>query len=402
MKRRHSLDAFVLGGLLLLLTLVSLRIASQGEPARATEQPRRSINSPRPGGWKGLALLLQRQGMTVERIERAPREWPADLPVIVTGEASTGADWTDAEAEAALRWVGAGRTLVILSGKGNALTERLGVTPERAGVADAILFPLQPAPFLAGVDGLHVPGRDRFSKVASNAVSLFADRKPAALLLRHKAGTVVAVSDPGIADNTHLTRADNARFVTSLLRAYSGSGGARVGFDEYHQGYRTADSFWDVVGRPGQLAAWQILGLTLLLAYSASRRFGLPRPLPAPPRVSSEYVASLADLYRRAHAGDAALESVYLSFWRDLCRGAALPYDAPTDEVIARATRRLAASHDPDLEERLRRVVNDCEMKIETGSVRDSELVPLVCEMEALRKELGLGGYDREPAAARG
>ena len=149
-----------------------------------------------------------------------------------------------------------------------------------------------------------------------------------------------------------------------------------------------------MLGRPGRLVAWQLLGLALLLVYSAGRRFGLPRPLPAPPRVSSEYVASLADLYRRARAADAALEGVYLSFWRDLCRAVGLPYDAPPEEVVVRASRTLATGDSASVEERLRRAVNECEARIDAGQVRDADLVPLARELEALRKELGIGGHD--------
>jgi hypothetical protein len=75
-------------------------------------------------------------------------------------------------------------------------------------------------------------------------------------------------------------------------------------------------------GAAGPARRLQVAALVVLAAYSASRRFGLPQPLPEPQRVSSEYVASLADLYRRAGAGDAALEGVYRSFRRDLCRAA--------------------------------------------------------------------------------
>jgi hypothetical protein len=36
--------------------------------------------------------------------------------------------------------------------------------------------------------------------------------------------------------------------------------------------------------------------------------------------------------------------------------------------------------------------VNDCEARIAAGRVPDSELVPLARELDALRKDLNLGG----------
>ncbi len=90
---------------------------------------------------------------------------------------------------------------------------------------------------------------------------------------------------------------------------------------------------------------------------------------------------------------------MYLSFWRDLCRALALPYDAPADEVVRRAARAGGAGDRQGLEERLRRVVNECEAKIEAGKVAERDLVPLARDLEALRKELGIGRDDRELAA---
>jgi len=397
-KRLRSPDALVLCALLLLLALLSLRMGVE-EPQGAPRTPRRSIASARPGGWKGLRLLLERQGFAVLPVEREPRDWPGDARVLISGEAYSGAwgratAWTDRQADDALGWVAEGRTLVLLVESRSALLDRLKLKIGQTERRERTLFPLQPAPFLAGVDGLQVPGGTRWRSAPPGAVSLFADDDPAALVLSWGKGRVVAVSDAGVADNGHLARNDNARFLVALVAAHAVPASRRVAFDEFRQGYQTADTFWDAIGRPGQRVAWQLLLLVLLLVYSAGRRFGLPRPLPAPPRTSSEYVASLADLYRRAGAGDAALEGVYLSFWRDLCRAAGLPYDAPTNEVVSHAARTLATGDKAAVEERLRRVVNEFETKIEAGRVRDNELAPLARELEALRKELGIGGND--------
>jgi hypothetical protein len=151
------------------------------------------------------------------------------------------------------------------------------------------------------------------------------------------------------------------------------------------------------------------------MAYSASRRFGLPRPLSAPSRVSSEYVGSLADLYRRARAADAALESVLRIFWRDLCRAAGTPTDAPVSEVALRVAGQSSAENESEraaLAERISGAIMECRAKIEnldTAAVEnldnkkrkktkakpamsESELLRLVTVIETLRKELELGG----------
>ena len=432
MKRRLlSPDVLILVGLLVLLAVLSFRIVGQGVIPENPDQPRRSITSARPGGWKALYLLLKQSGVPVARVERGPAEWPKDVRVMIAGQeynpfggsrsnprgggkggvrnlaAGFGNEWTEAEARDALEWLEgdagradtAPRVLVVLTGENNALAERLGLdVATKAGRANATLRRRQPLPILANIDSLRVPSQVRWNKLPAGAVPVFADRGPAVVVLRRGKGTVIAVSDPGVAENKRLAEADNARFFLDLARAYGGT----VGFDEYHQGFRQSDNFWDAVGRPGQLVVWQLVGLALLVCYSAGRRFGLPRPLPPAPRVSSEYVSSLANLYRRAGAADAALEGVYLSFWRDLCRAVGLPYDAPTDEVIKRAAHTLGAGGNQDaLEVRLMNAVHACERKLESARITDKDLLPLARDLEQMRKELGLGGNDdpREPAA---
>ncbi|MES2464003.1 MAG: hypothetical protein V4671_25815, partial [Armatimonadota bacterium] len=227
-------------------------------------------------------------------------------------------------------------------------------------------------------------------------------------------GVILAVSDASVPDNTNLTKSDHARFVVHTAEAYVTGKRRVVAFDEYHQGYRETNTFWTAIGRPGQLAFWQLAGLFLLMAYSASRRFGLPRPLPASPRVSSEYVASLADLYRRARATDAALEAVLKIFWRDLCRVSGLPSDAPLQEVAHRAAAQVGELSDAEqsaLADRITSAVSECRAKIDPpeppvdeksrrkiraarrkSTLSEAELLRLVSLIEALRKELQIGG----------
>lgn len=404
-KRRIGADALILLALLAVLAVLSMRIASQTETPDDAAHPRRSVHSARPGGWKGLYLLLQQQGVRTDLIERAPRDWPAQTAVIITGEphftlglsAGGNSRWDERQVKDALRWVENGGTLIVLSASDNELTDTLKLKVDEYLRTDAKLAPLQPAPFLAGVRSVTFPDTERWEKAPDEAVTLLGDDKPAFVLLRRGKGVILAGATPAIAENRHLATTDNARFLVQMIRLYAGSGGT-VAFDEFHQGYQQSDSLWTAIGRPGQLAFWQMLALAALLAYTVGRRFGLPRPMPAAPRVSSEYVASLADLYRRAHARDAALEGVYLPFWRDLCRAAGMALDAPTAEVVPRAAglAGLGGEERARFEARLAQLLSRCEEKIDAGpkSLTDGELLELTWEMEAMRKELGLGRHD--------
>jgi hypothetical protein len=241
-------------------------------------------------------------------------------------------------------------------------------------------------------------------KTPPESVALFGDRKPAVVMFTKGSGRVVAVAIPAIWENARLREAENARFFAQLVASEVAPviNGAtpkeHVYFDEFHQGYTNQQSFWSLIGPSGQWAVYQIIAVALLAVYSASRRFGLPRPLPPPSRVSSEYVQSLADLYRRSRATDAALEGVYLSFWRDLCRVSGMPLDAPPGEVATRASAALADNIQdrPALARRLESVLTRCEERIAGGpkALTDTELLQLAREISDLRKDTVLGTDD--------
>jgi hypothetical protein len=404
-RRRANSDIFLLVGVLFVFGFLSYTMAMKAPEAIETGRPKRTTYSARPGGLKAWYLLLQRRGVPVQQWQRSPERWPKNAKVVVTAtlpapSATTGiVSWSDTEVKAARTWVEDGGTLIVLSEEDDTLIEKLGLGVSEHLKDDADLAPRLPSPFLTGIKAVRFPGAHRWDKVPADAVTLMGDRKPAFVAFARKKGMVLALSTPALAENRSIRLQDNARFLTQLVEGYAGADG-RVLFDEYHQGFKDDDSLWKVIGRPGQLVTYQLLALVLLTVYSAGRRFGMPRPLARPPRVSSEYVTSLADLYRRAKASDAALEGVYLPFWRDLCRASGMPLDAKTEEVVPRAVAAIggnsAAARD-ELQKRLQNLLNECEQKISDSgktAINEQNLLRLARELENMRKELQLGGQD--------
>lgn len=389
-----------------LLALPALLAAAYLILSRTSEKaefgPHHTTYSALPTGYKAAYLLLQQRGVSVFRYQAGTQHWPDDARVMISANPVKGAFstqiWGPDEVKDALRWLDKGGTLILLSDEDNALTKKFFLRPNDIGPKSATLAPRQPAPFLDGVKGVLFPNQWRFEKTPDTAIPLFSDKNAAFLVFRRGKGTLFAAPTPALIENHHLDDADNARFFAQLVesRQFDASGKkGKVYFDELHQGFQKEPSFWEVIGAPGRFALLQIALVSILLCYTVGRRFGVPRPAPPPSRVSSEYVASLADLYRRAGARDAALEGVYLSFWRDLCRAAGLPLDAPTADAANRAAALMDGKAD-DLRKRLLSVLERSEDAISRGGnkLNDGELLRLTREMDGIRKELGLSGND--------
>ena len=222
----------------------------------------------------------------------------------------------------------------MLTGESNAVTDTIGVSPEIHKTKGDTVTPSQPVPYLAGVGAVTIPGKERFLKLGKDATVLLRDDKPGVVVVKRGKGRVLLAASPAVIENKTLLTTDNARFFTQTVAAHlDPKRPLGVLWDEYHQGNQERRSFWSAIGQPGQFAVLQIGVVIGLACAAASTRFGLPRPESVKSRVSSEYVSSLADLYRRAKATDAALEGVYLSFWRDLCRATGMPLDAPAEAV---------------------------------------------------------------------
>jgi hypothetical protein len=395
--KRIGTDIWILAGLLILFAVMTTVIASYIPEAPETT-PRRTTFSAKPGGLKAAYLLLQQSRVPVERLTVAPAVWPTKAGVVITATpyAAQGMVniWSKDETKQVQRWVERGGVLLVMDNETDGLLEKFGLEVDTHLKSDVTLPPQQPTVFLRRVRGVRFPERERIKKHPQDAVSLFGDTRPAMVALRRGRGMIYVLATPAVFENRTLLQADNARFLVQLVQ-YIRRDGGKVYFNEYHQGYMQPESLWTIIGKPGQFAFYQFLLTAILISYSAARRFGLPRPMPPPSRVSSEYVTSLADLYRRAGARDAALDGVYQVFWRDLCRAAGVPPDTAKQEVIRRAAV-LADGNAAQWEIRLTRLLGECEDKIAAGpkEISDAVLLRLTNDLEDLRKELQLGGHD--------
>ena len=399
MKLRVSTDTVILVGFLLLLGLASARIAATSADPGREMLPHRTVTSARPSGWKALRLLLEKQGATTKLLRQPATKWARDQRLIVTGPAYSSPgqkinSWTDEEARAARAWVMAGGTLIVFADEGTPLLNAFDVTWEGEG-KQLEAIPCLPSEALGGVHAIAASDAGKLNSTSGRGIALLrANGDSFVQVLSSGQGKVVVIASPGFIDNSHIGRADNARLAIQLIQRI-GPSGSTVYFDEFRQGFEDGKSFWEIVGPSGQRLAWQLAGVLLLLAWSAGTRFGLACPLPANRRLSSEYVASLGDLYRRAGARDLALEAAAHRLRHDLAGRTGLSHDAPEADLIKRAAAALGGADPKGVADRLSVLFHDIQSALDAGKKEFSsrDLLALVQRIETARKELGIDGF---------
>ena len=348
---------------LVVLVVVGLVVAGT---QRTSPTPYDSASAA-PTGTLALYHWLETLGYTPRRLTSSPLQ-TGGLGVMVVLEPQD--DFSSSEANATLRWVRTGGTLVLLedeNGGDTTLLSKLGLTVQSVDNAlnttvygAAPVQPLLAHPPLRGLDttvsanitstnlgvitilgngGLRAPGTRANARVAPPDPTT-----PVLVYERLGRGRVYAGSTPLVLTNGRIAVGDNRRLVPNLLAGLPA--GAAVGLDDYHLVPHTV-----ATGQPLTLndalygTAWGralLYALALIFLYIAltGRRLGRAlRPIPERGRSLAEYVVSMAAIFRRA-----GLRTNTLALWQDdLRRSLAGPggrRGRADDEVVAEATRR--------------------------------------------------------------
>jgi len=420
--RRPSAELGLIAFFVVALVAATLLLSNRKVGDEPETRPHRTIQNAQPGGWKAFYTLLKRQKLPVGKIERPPSEWPQSASVVITGPVfftfQKSSLWNKKEATAVLEWVAQGGTLIQFSEEWNEVEGELGFKEPKASnttsstddeeaspkdtpakeapteTEELVAELSQPVTWLPGVHHIGAPDISAWDTLPNDALSLVhysgAKYSFVASVHAHGKGKVVLVGSSSIVDNTYLSRYDNARFATFLVRHMAEGRQGEILFDEYHQGNHAEEkSLWEFLGIGIRRAAVHLLLVTLLAVWVAAKRFGLPVPLPPRARTSAEYVSSVADLYRRARRRDAALETLFEQFRRDLCRTAGV---GPETLDTALAKRVAQVQGLPQQEQVLKDLLSLCRQKLNanTKDFTEKDLLTLAHALERARKELGI------------
>jgi len=392
---RFGRDAWVLIVLLLVFIAAMAYYAQRSMGSGLEDQP--TTYSAGPGGTKVLYQLLQREGKEVERFERPLEDLPSEAGLLVMFEPfQRGVE--QREQEALLQWVeGGGTLLLVVSPEKSALVGTglvLDVIDVRRGQSTPATLHVDSTatPYFRDVQSLRTGGTTRLEAMPGKAVDvLLSDAEGAYVVTwRRGRGTILVATGGIFPGNAGIAEADNALFFVNIAEHHTYPDRPVILFDEYHQGFGYATggsrSLWQAVGAPARILVYYLAFGFLLYLYNANRRFGTPLRLAMPSyRPSTEYLDSMARLYRRAGAADMALEIIYRAFIRELALRLDAPQDASWDQIVDLATRRYGWNV-----REMRNVIRRCEQVVEGEKIGEPEMMRLATQIQEYRRRAEL------------
>lgn len=391
---RIAREAWILGALLLIFVIASVYYSRRGEEEQQKGRP--TTYSTGPKGTAALFRLTEREGLKAQRFEQDFRRLPDTAGLVVVTEPFQRRPTLEEESALA-KWVENGGSLLYFLDEGVMI---LGDKKDDEPNVEAELKTSNPAdvpvdreksPLLRDVGVVHVDGLLRLkTTVSEKPVELVRDAEgPYAVTWKHGKGTVVVALTSLAMDNSRLQQADNALLFLNVAGQKTSPARSTVLFDEYHQGFGEEGEtrgLWEAIGPVARGVVWYGLALFALLVYNSNRRLGTAKRLVIPTyRPSTEYIESMARLYRRAEAGDVALEILYRNFKRELTGRLELEPDARPADISSAAQRRLG--WDPLA---LSGTLDRCEAAARGERIDQAEMMKIASQIEEYRRRAEL------------
>ena len=327
MSGHRGLFALIIA--LLVLALVAFALVTLG---RTSNEINRSSLSSEPGGALALYELLDEAGVPVERIYREPWIERYDMGVVVVFVKLLS--WEDFSFD-------------------DYETHNYEEAFQKADVLIRVYVGSElPARNTASTRSVetHYAAFGRVAEITTEWHNIYEGVSPTGELelLRTSSGTVVATADvfPGRIEinvyggesflNRFLGDDDNAEFAYSLIASLLPPG-KRVIFPEYVYGISGVDNVFVRLGPSFTSSLIQLLFMFALLVYTLGKRFGYPDVEEPSKPGTANFVAAMAETYKRGKCTDIVM-SVALNY------------------AVRRAARKLNIPSELSLEQKIRRV----------------------------------------------
>lgn len=341
---RPSRETIFLAVLLLLLAGFGAFVAVRQAQIEQAEQEYTtySSHSARESGTLALYEWANALGYRAQRIENSAFRVNDETRLLFVFAPRETIE--SGEARYLLQWVERGNVLVVADSGGfvtNGLLRALEVQTAPMDASTAELHLQQP---LADADmGTLNAYTYRGLETRRNDITPYLGaEQPALLRIARGQGTVWILSAPMLLDNEHLANTENAKFARALLASVPP--GSAIAFDEYHLGFKSenTESLLNVIyntpwGWGLLFAAFVVFGYLILNGQRLGRTIPVQRTLAR--RTPSEYVVSMANLFRRANKRGMVLQHYRHALKRRLGRPFHLNPDVPDDRFLDLITR---------------------------------------------------------------
>jgi hypothetical protein len=373
------------------------------EGVTETPESAGSSESSGPRGTLALYRYLERTGFSVSRA-RGNDAFPPDADTLFMINPS--GDFREGAAGSIRLWVEEGNTLVLtlgqelgdistgLGAEQHPMLREFDIEHRFTGSYSATVPLAQPLPGALPVSRVRMPGEFTLEPPPGSVVFISTregdEHLPLAAMIPAGEGRVFVLATDYPLSNLGLGEADNGALAYNLAGF---GGGRRVAFDEVHHNPSTGgDLIGIITGAPWGWALIYAAALSVIYVVWSARRLGPPLPVRSPDmrRPTSDYVRSVARLFRRARKPDYAAGEYTRHMKRTLARHAGMDPGTPDERFVPLFTERGRFPVDPAKMDEAMRELADISTYRGGTSVEDDALAA-IREAERLRREaLGL------------
>jgi len=329
----------LIGAGVVMLLLLGLTYAFSPAPAQQSMGFPSSYSEDWSGA-KAAFLLLEDLGYRAERWEQSPENLPVDAEgtVLVLAEPFQGATVTERIAIRRFVFAG-GRVLATGASAAKIMPDAEAREVDSFDPQAKTYSALVPSPYTRDAPEITMVAPDEWTSGSHTWLALYGkDDKIVALSYKAGKGEIIwwASSTP-LTNGAIRDKGNLAFFLDSIGAPYQ----SRVLWDEYYHGERGSLGQY-IAGTPLPWAGLQCLLAFVAIMFTFSRRAGPIRAPAAESRLSPlEFVETLGDLYKSAHAAPAAVAVAYRRFRYALSRKLAVPSLAKLPDISRAAAARF-------------------------------------------------------------
>ena len=363
----------LIGAGIVMVVLLALTYALAPTPAQQS-MGYPSSYSPEWDGGKAAFLLLQEMGYRAERWEQSPENLPINAQNTVLILADPRESGSADDRAAIRRFVLTGGRVIATSAAAAHLVPEADAKEVPDWNPEAKIYSaLLPSPFTRNAPEITMVAPDLFASSTQPWLGLYGrDDKVGAVSYRVGRGEVIWWASSTPLTNGAIRDKGNLAFFLNCV----GTGSQHVLWDEYFHGARgSLVSYFAETPLPW--AGLQIAIALLAVLFTFSRRVGPARVPLGESRLSPlEFVETLGDLYKSAHASPAAVGVAYQRFRLALSRKLGVPAQVKLPELCRAAVSRFGWPEAPLLDTLAR-----SERAMRSINLRENEALELVRQL---------------------